>query len=130
MFLQAKGNKERKFFLSKKFNQDLWAFIQIKTELTGKSSEYVFDNGTGGKYKKRSVQNLIKKLCDDCKIQKNITPHSFRRSFATYKYRNDRDLQGLKILMGHENISTTQKYILVDLSELKKQPTTLDLFEQ
>ena len=92
MIYEAKGNKQRKFFLSKQLHEDLHAFIENKTKLTQKASKYVFDNGKGGKYKKRSVQDLIKKLCDDCKIQKNLTPHSFRRSFATYWYRNKPDL--------------------------------------
>ena len=43
-----------------------------------------------------------------------ISPHSFRRSFATYKYRNEVSLEKIARLMGHEDVKTTMKYIIPD----------------
>ena len=58
---------------------------------------------------------MVKKLIDRTpNVNLHITPHSFRRSFATYKYRNKVPLEKIARLMGHESVDTTMEYIIPD----------------
>ena len=62
----------------------------------------------------------MKKLVNKCKIQKKITPHSFRRSYATKLMRNGLNIMIIKILLGHNDIRTTQGYMIVKEEDLLK----------
>ena len=71
---------------------------------------------------------MLKKLVlSSSKVNENITPHSFRRSFATEHSRNGTPIEVLQKLMGHASIKTTQRYILLTEEDLFKYPTPLSM---
>ena len=69
------------------------------------------------------IQILVKKS----KVNKRITAHAFRRSFATFHSRLGTKIENICELMGHENINTTKGYIRIDQSDLRKLATPTSL---
>lgn len=65
----------------------------------------------GGKLAVRTVQSMIKSYSKRAGINKIVSPHVLRHTFATNYYRNTKDLEALRILLGHASISTTQIYV-------------------
>lgn len=95
--------------------------------------QYVFH---GGKPKKstsklcvRSIEYIIEKLVDKAKVNERITPHSFRRSFATNLYEQGVGLIGIRDSMGHASLKTTEIYIKSHGKYREAIPTGLDAAE-
>ena len=63
---------------------------------------------------------IIRKLSEKIGLKKNISPHTFRHSFATHILENGADLRSIQQMMGHENITTTEIYTHVDTKHLSK----------
>ncbi len=78
--------------------------------LKNKISDYLFVNYNGSKMSRQGFFKILKNLCDECGIQKEISPHVLRHSFATHLLNNGADLRIIQELLGHENISTTEIY--------------------
>jgi len=116
----GKGNKVRFVllpeFLVKNFNPA--------------SSDYLFTNQRGNLIKAEYIRWLLKARTEKAGISKKITPHTFRRSFATLLYRNGAQLLTIQQLLGHSSVQTTQGYIqndwayvYQDYSRLWKEPS-------
>ncbi len=119
----GKGKKDRIFILSKKVCEDLEDFIAIQ----GKSSEnYIFTNKYGKKLTARYVQKMLNKIALSCGIDKKVTPHTLRHSFATHLLNRGVDIRKIQELLGHSNLSTTQIYTKVTTEDLKKIKSPLD----
>jgi site-specific recombinase XerD len=74
---------------------------------------------------------MVKKLVlSSPNANENITPHSFRRSFATEHSRKGTPIEHLQKLMGHASIKTTQRYILITEEDLSKYPTPLTMVRE
>ena len=82
--------------------------------------EYVFVNLRGGKLTSRSLQRIVEKYSKDLLLNKEVSPHTFRHSFATHLLSRGADLRTIQELLGHESLSTTQKYTHIAAVELKK----------
>ena len=65
------------------------------------------------------IFNIVKSSAKKIKIKKNISPHTFRHSFATHLLENGADLRSIQILLGHESITTTEIYTHLDNNYLK-----------
>jgi len=102
--VHGKGNKARYVllpdFLIKHFNPT--------------SPDYLFTNQRGSQIKAEYIRWLLKARTEQAEIQKRITPHTFRRSFATWLYRNKAQLLTIQQLLGHSSVQTTEKYIQYD----------------
>ena len=61
---------------------------------------------------------ILKKITSELGIKKNISPHTFRHSFATHMIQNGADIISIQKMMGHENLTTTEKYLNVDKKHL------------
>ena len=68
---------------------------------------------------------MIQKLVEKSNVNARITPHAFRRSFATFHKRLKTPIEDISVLMGHENINTTKGYIGLDEHDLRKNETPM-----
>lgn len=80
---------------------------------TYKTSEYLFEGATGGKYSEKSIQTLVKTAATKNKIDKNISSHSLRHSCITQMIKDGVDLRTVQKIAGHKNINTTAGYIRI-----------------
>jgi integrase/recombinase XerD len=65
------------------------------------------------------VFNIVKKQCSLVGIKKNVSPHTFRHSFASHLLARGADLLSIQLLLGHENLTTTEIYLHLDKSKIK-----------
>ncbi len=116
----GKGNKERITFFSETAKKWLEKYISEKKKTyKNYDKNIVFANSKGGKLTTRSLRRLIADYGKKAGIQKEITPHVFRHSFATELLNNGVDIRYLQELLGHSSISTTQVYTHVSKALLK-----------
>ena len=66
------------------------------------------------------IFTIVKQLGEKAGIKKTISPHTFRHSFATHLLENGADLRAIQLMLGHESITTTEIYMHVDKSHLRK----------
>ena len=119
----GKGRKDRMLILSENILGELNAFISQKSAQNG----YLFSNKAGNHLTSRNLQKLIKKASERAGINKRVTPHSLRHSFATHLLENGTDIRKIQELLGHSNLQTTQIYTKVSAEELRKVKSPLDL---
>ena len=90
------------------------------TMLKGYYTENIFLNNHGKKMTRQGFFLIIKKIAEEKHIDKNITPHMLRHSFATHLLNNGADLRTIQEMLGHSNISTTQIYTNISSDVLKE----------
>lgn len=81
-------------------------FTTIKNRKDGK-----FASSKGKKLSVRNIQAMVEKYAKRAGINKNVTPHTLRHTFATEYYRQTKDIETLRMILGHSDISTTQIYV-------------------
>jgi integrase/recombinase XerC len=94
-------------------------YISSSDDMDGNT--YVFRGVRGGALNPAVAQRQLRRLRGVLGMAKNITPHAFRHSFATHLLQNGGDLRTIQELLGHENLSTTQRYTDVDTAHLLRQ---------
>lgn len=111
----GKGNKQRLVPLGGFAKTALEKYLETKEGYKAvKNSNYVFHNKIGKKYSRVGMWKIIKKLVAQTDINKNVTPHTFRHSFATHMLDGGADLRIVQEILGHADISTTQIYTTID----------------
>ena len=65
------------------------------------------------------IFTVVKKTAEKAQIKKNISPHTFRHSFATHLLENGADLRSIQMMMGHQSITTTEIYMHLDKKHLR-----------
>lgn len=118
----GKGRKERIVPMGDKAVKAIARYIEMRPELAGTSAmvKGLFLNRQGGRLSARSVERLLKKYMSRCGIQKTVTPHVLRHTFATHLLGAGADMRGIQELLGHVSLSTTQKYTHVSLENMMK----------
>ena len=116
---RAKGKKDRIVMLSQKVKEGLESLSQEK-------QGYVFQTNRNGKYTQRTIQKIIEHTAKKAGINKKITPHTLRHSFATHLLENGTDLRYIRDLLGHSDISTTLIYTKVSNKDISKIKSPLD----
>ena len=108
----GKGDKERTVPINDETKRLLSKYLnESRKEILGKrASEYLFISKKGSKLNRKSVWRLLKTYVLRTQIEKNITPHTLRHSFATHLLVNGVDVRAVQELLGHMDISTTQVY--------------------
>ena len=117
----GKGNKERFIPLSSIAKKLLYNYIKYnrkKLSYDKQSVDIVFLNNRGKKLTRVMVYNIINDAALDAKINKKISPHTLRHSFATHLIENGADIISIQKMMGHENVVTTEKYLHVNKKHL------------
>lgn len=110
----GKGNKERIIPIG------LPAIHALKALHACKPTQVLIPGETGKGLTTRSIQLLIKKYLIAAHLPLDMTPHSCRHSYATHLLQNGADLRVVQELLGHANLSTTQKYTHVNIAHLQK----------
>ena len=123
----GKGNKERLVPLGKIASKHLKIYlneIRVHQKVKDLFVDHVFINKNGSKISRVMIFKIIKKLTEKSGIQKNISPHSLRHSFATHLVEGGADLRSVQEMLGHQSITTTEIYTHLDKNYLKQ--TILD----
>ena len=118
----GKGNKERLTPINNKALDCLNLYLRndrYNQKLNNKSKDIVFINNRGNKLTRVMIFIIIKKLANKCCINKNISPHTFRHSFATHLIKGGADLRAVQEMLGHESITTTEIYTHLDKEYLR-----------
>ena len=116
----GKGDKERITFFSENAKKWLIKYIEEKKrQYENYTREVLIVNSKGKKLTTRSLRRLISAYAHEAGIQKEITPHVFRHSFATELLNNGVDIRYLQELLGHSSIATTQVYTHVSKAFLR-----------
>ena len=112
ILVMGKGKKERVIPVGSTALHYLKLYIYEyrKYLLKTKTSNYVFLNSNGGQLSRQGFFKILKELCHKQGIDKEISPHVLRHSFATNLLNNGADLRVIQELLGHENLSTTEIY--------------------
>ena len=88
--------------------------------------EYLFEGQKGGKYSKRSIQNIFVKAKFKANIKKDATVHTLRHSYATHLLEHGTDLRYIQEILGHCNSKTTEIYTHVSKNSISKIRNPLD----
>jgi integrase/recombinase XerD len=118
----GKGDKERLVPIGSKAMKEIRLYFEDRNMLPkiDKSSEnIVFLNRRGKQLSRITIFDFIKKLAIKAEIKKNISPHTFRHSFATHLIEGGADLRAVQEMLGHESITTTEIYTHLDREYLR-----------
>ena len=118
----AKGNKDRYTLLSENLLEDLRKYY-----VKWKPKKWLFESADGGPYSPSSIREIIKMAAGKAGLQKSITPHMLRHSFATHLLENGIDLRNIQALLGHNSLNTTEIYTHVATNDFTKIKNLLDL---
>ncbi len=119
----GKGNKERLVPIGKLALKEISIYlneVRVHMNLDKKHIDTLFLNQRGSSLSRISVFKIIKVLATKAGIRKNISPHTFRHSFATGLVEGGADLRAVQQMLGHESITTTEIYTHLDKSYLKE----------
>ena len=122
--VEGKGSKERIIPFndtSKKYLELYLNSYRPKLVKQGKNYEELFLNNRGTPMTRQVLFKLIKQLCKELGIQKNVSPHILRHSFATHLLNAGADLRVIQEFLGHSSISTTQIYTHVSKEHIKSE---------
>ena len=119
----GKGNKERLVPISSKAIDELhyWYLDRNLMKIKPGEEDYVFLNRRGAHLTRTMILIMVKQAAADAGIKKTISPHTLRHSFATALLRGGADLRAIQVMLGHEDIGTTEIYTHVETSDLKRE---------
>jgi len=122
--VSGKGNKDRMIILSKNWVESYKKYIEDRNKEI--KSEYLFCNKEGTTLSVDTVQKFLKISAKKAGINKAVSPHKLRHSFATSLLENDVNIRYIQQLLGHANLNTTQIYTKVNTNKLKEIKNPLD----
>ena len=125
--VSGKGDKERFVPLRNKAKRSISNYINTKRnhqKVDESSNDILILSKYGKKLTRHMIFTLIRNISKNCGINKKISPHTFRHSFASHLLKNGADLRSIQLILGHESITTTEIYTHLDskhlLSVMKK----------
>ncbi len=113
----GKGNKERLVPVSPQVQKEIQIYndhIRRHQEIKKGNENIVFLNRRGAQLTRVMIFTIIKQLADSIDLKKNISPHTFRHSFATHLIEGGANLRAIQEMLGHESITTTEIYTHLD----------------
>jgi len=119
----GKGNKERLVPISKKAIKEINIYInehRRNVKIYKDFENYLFLNRRGKKLTRVMIFTIVKDLVNRAGIEKNVSPHTFRHSFATHLVDGGADLRAVQEMLGHESIITTEIYTHLSKDYLKQ----------
>lgn len=94
--------------------------VRSKINIQKEFKDTLFLNHRGKQLTRAMIFTTIKRLAEKINLNKTISPHTFRHSFATHLLENGADLRAIQLMLGHESITTTEIYMHVDRSHLRE----------
>lgn len=127
-FIQVfgKGRKERIVPIADSALREIKNYFAFRYELDVKKGceDLVFLNRFGRRLSRVMVFNIVKRYCEEAGVQKEISPHTFRHTFATHLLEGGANLRAIQMMLGHEQITTTEIYTKVDRQMLREEILT------
>jgi integrase/recombinase XerD len=122
LIVKGKGSKVRAVPFGKWARDKLWSYLNQQRAglLKGKTTPFIFTNRSGKPLTRQGFWKIIRRHALAAGIEKRVTPHTLRHSFATHLLEGGADLRSVQSMLGHSDISTTQIYTHVDGARLKK----------
>ena len=122
LIVHGKGSKERLVPISPEADKWFGYWMEDRCHLTiqSQAKDIAFLNRRGGQLTRAMIFTIIRRLAEKAGINKTISPHTLRHSFATHLLQNGADLRIIQQLLGHENITTTEIYTHVDIHDLRR----------
>ena len=121
--ITGKGNKQR-FVpigdLTQKYIQIYKDTVRVHLTIKKGFEDTLFLNRRGNQLSRAMIFTIIKDLRAKINLNKNISPHTFRHSFATHLLENGADLRSIQLMLGHESITTTEIYVHLDRKYLSQ----------
>jgi len=119
----AKGKKDRLFNVPENLFNELKDLVDKQKN---NRCEYLFANKKKQKLSPQNIQKIIRQSAKRAGISKKVSPHTLRHSFATHLLENSVDIRLIQVLLGHQDLSTTQLYAHVSSEQIKKIKSPLD----
>ncbi len=119
----GKGDKQRFVPISainQKYIRIYKDEIRVHHHIEKDHEDFLFLNRRGKQLTRAMIFTIIKRLAEKIGLKKNISPHTFRHSFATHLLENGADLRAIQQMLGHESITTTEIYMHVNRKQLAK----------
>ena len=122
MLVEGKGSKQRLVPISPQAIKQigLWKIDRYLLNIKKGNEDFVFLNRRGAKLTRDMIFKIVKELAVLAGIRKNVSPHTFRHSFATHLLENGANLRAIQQLLGHESITTTELYTHIDVHFLRE----------
>lgn len=120
--VEGKGSKQRLVPIAPitiKYIEIYRKEVRNHQKITPEASDILFLNRRGKTLTRYMIFRIIKDLVEKTGIKKNVSPHTFRHSFATHLLENGADLSAIQHMLGHENITTTEIYTHLDTKYLE-----------
>ena len=121
--VQGKGSKQRLVPLSDSAIAEVTRYLRDPDRATPKrgQEDYVFLSRRGQAISRITVFVMVREAAEMAGVEKKISPHTFRHSFATALLEGGANLQAIQLLLGHEDVATTEIYTHIDRTKLREQ---------
>jgi len=126
----GKGNRERIVLFGQKAVDQIQHYLEKERPNPQCSTEHLFLNYRGEHITSRSIQRIFEMFRKFLKLERKITPHKIRHSFATHMLNQGADLRIVQELLGHKTLSSTEKYTHVSLEDLTRMCNTINTFKK
>lgn len=122
-FIKVTGKGDKQRFVpigesTQKYISIYREHIRNHLNIPNEYKDTLFLNRRGKQLTRAMIFTIVKQLAETIGLKKNISPHTFRHSFATHLLENGADLRAIQLMLGHESITTTEIYMHVDRSHL------------
>jgi integrase/recombinase XerC len=121
ILVRGKGKKQRYVPLEGSAAEALAAYRQVRRQAlaeAGKNTQRLFINRRCGPLTTRSVARIVKQIAIACGLPPDVHPHTLRHAFGTHMLSEGADLRAIQELLGHERLSTTQKYTQLSMTQV------------
>ena len=121
--VMGKGSKQRLVPIEAYTQKQVKQYIdnqRRQLKIAKGHEDFVFLNRRGKQLTRAMIFTIVRQVAESIGLQKTISPHTFRHSFATHLLENGANLRAIQMMLGHENITTTEIYVHVEKSYLRE----------